>query len=112
MRSVTNAYGLGATASLGADLGWNWTRPGSWWGFAADGDYQTLSKRQGATSALTAWRGSISAHRVLTRRMQWSATYSLLRTEGLYSGLNYGLTRSAVQVSLMFSFADLMGPIR
>jgi hypothetical protein len=108
-RTVTNSYGVGATVTTNAQLGWRWNRPGSGWAFAADGGYQDLGSPVGASTNLTGWRGTASVHRTLTHHLSMVTDYSVLRTTGLFNNVNYGLTRNAARIMLVWSFGNMMG---
>jgi hypothetical protein len=109
-RSVSNAYGLGAGSVAGGDLAWHWTRPGSNWGLTANASYQSYEVQGGLP--LNGWHGMVSLNRRLTRRLSISSGYSAMRNTGAYAatGVNYGLNRSVARVTLIYSFADQLGP--
>jgi len=108
-RSVTNSYGFGAADMVMGDLGWNWRRPGSGWSVMVDAGYQDLSGTQALSTTLAAWRGTAMLTRMLGHRTAVSANYALMRSTGVYSGINYGLTRGAAQVALIWFFRDQTG---
>jgi hypothetical protein len=107
-RSVSDAYGLGASDTTNAQLGWTWARPGSAWTLAGTVAYQRL---EGTLFGLIqGWFGQVSVTRRINRQLTLLAQGTYATDAGVAGGDFASLMRRGVRVSL--TWRPKAGPSR
>jgi hypothetical protein len=95
-RTVSDAYGLGATTSSSASGSWLWQRPGSDWSLSASGGWQRLEGTLEGTA--TGWRTTAGIGRSLGH-VVLLMEYAYLKYSGIQRQTPF-LSQSAVRVSM------------
>jgi hypothetical protein len=75
-RSVSDAYGFGASASVAANGAWNWSPPGSAWSTTANFGQQWLTGT--GFQAINTWRATAGVMRKAGQHIAVSAEYAYL----------------------------------
>jgi hypothetical protein len=99
--TVADAYGLGASSSNTATVGWRWRRRGSRWSLQGSLSWQELQGT--ALSNTSGWQAAAGANRGFGPHLAMSLQYSYLSYSG---GLQTAVSRfseSAVRVSMIWT---------
>jgi len=97
-RSVSDAYGLGASKSTGAQAAWVWQRPGGAWTVSGSVAYERLA---GTVFALIqGWMGQVTVTRRLSRTLTLVALGAYATDSGAAGGDFAGLLRRGARLSL------------
>jgi hypothetical protein len=88
-RAAGDSYGLGASASVSANLAWMWRRPGSSWWLSIDAGQQRLSGQfpNLASRSINSWRGTAGIGRRLGGHLAILTQYAYLSDSGVGAGL-------------------------
>ena len=99
-RTVSDAYGLGASTSSTSNASWRWGRPhGVWWLESSLGWEQL----QGAAQDIAGWRAAAGLGRAFGNHFVLLTQYAYLNYSGTLSGAASELSQSAVQVSVVWT---------
>lgn len=97
-RTISDAYGLGATTTMNATGSWRWFRPGNSWGLHSSYTWQQFEG--GIVNGLNTWSVNGGLDRKLSSRLVVQGQYVYLKYAGRFNGLNYDQPIQAVQLAL------------
>jgi hypothetical protein len=99
-RVVSDQYGVGASTSSSASLGWRCGRPGAgWW---LDGSLGWQQLQGGALANTSGWHITAGFSRALGPHLAFRTEYVYLRYSGGLQASAYSLSQSAMRVSLVW----------
>jgi hypothetical protein len=81
-RSASDVYGYSTGVSSNAISGWNWRRPGTWWGVTASGGQQHSG--QNGYSNIDGWHGTAGFNFILSNQAVVSLSYGYSQSEGTF----------------------------
>lgn len=81
-RSASDVYGYSTGVSSNALFGWNWRRPGSWWGLTASGGQQ--HNGQNGYSTIDGYHGTAGLNFILNNQAAVSLSYGYSQSEGTF----------------------------
>src|SRR5207253_4832064 len=100
-RTVSDAYGLGASTSSTANASWRWRRSRSSWWLQSSSNWQQL--QGGASADLTGWRVTAGFGRMVGRHVAWLTQYAYLNYSGGVQAAASHLSQNALRVSMIWN---------
>jgi hypothetical protein len=100
-RGVGDQYGLGASTSSSASGSWHWERPGRPWWIESTFTWQHLYGN--GLSSTIGWRTFTGFGQRITKHFAILTQYAYLDFSGRQQAFLYGLSQSAVRVSVIWN---------
>jgi hypothetical protein len=100
-RGVGDQYGLGASTSSSASGSWRWERPGRAWWIESTFSWQQLYGN--GLSSTIGWHSLTGFGQRITKHVAILTQYTYLDFSGRQQAFLYGLSQSAVRVSVIWN---------